>query len=289
MSAHKIILDGQDKRVRARRWSGKYSDYLADYNDNFIIKPHPDIIEAYKRGAGSEIPTEYDAENNRWYRLYRNKIVPAKMQAIHSSSALVCNAFGYWYDASNKSPLQSALGSTGKIVRIEFEDAKRTGLGGIPPHLDVVIYCEGMVYAIESKFSEPYQEEKNEIVMRSKSYDPALWRNKGLDKCADLVGLINSGKMNGRYKYLSINQLLKHILGLAHNHGQAFELLYLWYEVPSAVESNAHKDEVENFKALLGDEVNFKSITYQDFFQVLKRACDGHHKKYFNGFSARYL
>lgn len=289
MSTCKLILEEQRNRVKAQRWSetGKYRDYLARYADNFIHKLHQDIIEAYCAGAGSEIPPEKDdACDFRWHGL---KMVPAKMQAIHSSSALVCNAFGYWHDQRDRSPLQIALGCLSPIENIKFEDTKSTGLRGIPPHLDVVLYCGNMVHAIESKFSEPYQEEKKKIVMGSKSYAPSLWSDKGLRNCADMVDRINDGKMNGKFKYLSANQLLKHVLGLSNEHGKEFELIYLWYEKPGMRESDTHKEEIEVFASMVGDEVTFRSMTYQNLFANLEGLCGCNHRDFLTKLTNRYL
>ena len=290
MTAQETILAEQRKRVTARRWSdsGEYQDYLAEYTANFIHEPNDEIKAEYNQGAGSEIPTEYDSAKQRGYRLNRGKVVPAKMQAIHSSSALVCNAFAYWADQQDRVPLQQALGCADVITDMAFEAKKPTGLGGIPPHLDVVFTCNGRVHAVESKFSEQYQEKKK-IVMGSKSYDPTLWATFGLTKCAELVKDINTGKMDGIFRYLSANQLLKHILGLWNTDGAGFELIYLWYEVPGTSDSDRHKAEVEIFKGRIGNEVNFRSITYQQLFAAIKAQCGGRHQDYFDRFSRRYL
>lgn len=289
MSAYKSILEEQRGRVNSQRWSetGEYRDYLARYEANFIHKLHQDIIDAYCTGAGSEIPPEND--DVRDFRWHGQKMVPAKMQAIHSSSALVCNAFGYWHDQRDKSPLQMALGCSSPIESIKFEDRKPTGLSGIPPHLDVVLYCGKMVHAIESKFSEPYQEEKKKILMGSKSYAPSLWSDKGLRNCANMVNLINDGKLNGKFKYLSANQLLKHALGLSNNHGNEFELIYLWYEKPGMRESDTHKEEIEVFTSMVGDEMTFRSMTYQALFARLEDHCGCNHRDFLSKFTSRYL
>lgn len=289
MEAYQAILEEQRKRVMFQRWdeTGSYSDYLSDYTNNFIYPLPPEIEAAYRDGAGSEIPPDNDG--TRGYRLYHGKKVPAKMQAIHSSSALVCNAFAYWYEQTDRSPLQKALGCKDKISKIVFEGRKPTGLGGIPPHLDVVLYSDSMVYAIESKFSEPYQEDKKKIVMGSKRYLPALWQNKGLYSCANLVDKINNGAMDGKFRFLSANQLLKHILGLSHNHGNAFELFYLWYEKPGTVESDAHRSEINDFAIIVGSEVAFKAITYQEFYDKVEESSVGQHSDYLERFSQRYI
>lgn len=246
-----------------------------------------EIKDAYSEGAGSEIPTyEDDICSYRWHG---KKKVPAKIQAIHSSSALVCNAFAYWYEHADRSPLQKALGCLLPIQKMKFEDTMPTGLSGIPPHLDVVLYCGNMVYAIESKFSEPYQQEKVKVDMGSKSYSAALWRDIGLSRCADLVDKINNGDMNGQFRFLSVNQLLKHTLGLSKQRGNNFELIYLWFEKPGMRESDEHRMEILQFCSLIGNEIAFRSITYQKLFENLKGCCDCSHHEYLEKFSRRYL
>src|SRR6202521_4778161 len=105
MTAYKIILEEQRKRVSTRRWSenGEYRDYLAELTDNLLYDMQPEILDAFGKGAGSELPQDYDKAMKRHFRIVDGKEFSSKMQAIHSSSALVCNAFGYWYGEADRS------------------------------------------------------------------------------------------------------------------------------------------------------------------------------------------
>ncbi len=80
----------------------------------------------------------------------------AKMQALHSSSALAVNFFDYWRGRDTM-PLAEALGVPGPICSIRFEQKRPTGLRGKAPNLDVALQpASGPEIFIESKFLEPY-------------------------------------------------------------------------------------------------------------------------------------
>ena len=73
---------------------------------------------------------------------------------------------------------------------------------------------------------------------------------------------------------MDVSQLLKHILGLAAAFGPSgFELLYLWYEVPSQ-EAERHRIEIEDFSESIADEVHFREMTYQNLFESIKKCRD---------------
>ena len=79
---------------------------------------------------------------------------PAKMKALHSSSALAVNFFDLW-TGRDPDPLKKALNLDKEILDIQFERQYPTGLAGNPPNLDVALDLEGgLTLAIESKFSE---------------------------------------------------------------------------------------------------------------------------------------
>lgn len=287
MSAQKEILEEQRKRVPHRRWSGGYPDYLADLHDNLIFPLHPDVRAAYDAGAGAEIPGHLDDQNQRWFRWHRDLQVPAKFQAIHSSSALVCNTFGYWYRQGDRTHLGKALGGNSSIDAMRFEHKMPTGLGGTPPHLDVSCLCGEMTSAVESKFSECYLEKKA-LKMGSRNYCPSVWREKGLAACGDLVDRINRSEMDGRFRFLDVAQLLKHLLGLT-NHGGKFELVYLWFDMPGFREAEVHRDEIGLFEELVSREVQFRSLTYQQLFKNLLVHAGDQHEEYLQKLSERYF
>ena len=60
-------------------------------------------------------------------------------------------------------------------------------------------------------------------------------------------------------------QLLKHTLGLTSAFGKKrFVLLYLWYDVKGSDAARQHRVEVQEFGNLLGNEVLFRTDTYQN-------------------------
>jgi len=90
------------------------------------------------------------------------------------------------------------------------------------------------------------------------------------------------------FTYLDAPQLLKHILGLATKFGpRGFELVYLWYDRPSA-EAERHRQEIKDFKEQVGDDVYFRDMTYQDVFNIIKRSLDAN-KRYISYITERYF
>lgn len=76
---------------------------------------------------------------------------PAKMRVLHSISALCVNAFSYWADRSELTPLLIPIGVVGMAGTLEFERKLPTGAGGTPPNLDAVLTtAEGVMVGVES-------------------------------------------------------------------------------------------------------------------------------------------
>jgi hypothetical protein len=73
--------------------------------------------------------------------------------------------------------------------------------------------------------------------------------------------------------YLDVPQLLKHILGLTWSKSgtQNFEIIYLWYEKHSP-EADRLRLEIQQFNEFAGAEVHFRSMTYQELFQNIKKS-----------------
>ena len=80
---------------------------------------------------------------------------PAKMKALHSSSALAVNFFDYW-TTRDKASLLKAMGIDGDSAEsLCFEAKFPTSLSGQPPNLYVATkLCSGNTIGIESKFTE---------------------------------------------------------------------------------------------------------------------------------------
>lgn len=210
---------------------------------------------AFERGAGSELSRH--------------------MRALHSSSALAANFFDYWTDRE-KTPIVSALGADpDKGNAIDFEAQFRTGLGGTPPHLDIAITLStGFIIAIESKFTEHLKRSTRGKSKFTSSYFPesdGLWTGNGLPACQALAESLRAEELLGgrqRFEYLDARQLLKHALGLIRQLGSGFNLFYLYYDWPGKRPA-AHRREIGLFDELVGGEIGFKALTYQQVFARL--------------------
>lgn len=89
-----------------------------------------------------------------------------KIQALHSSAALACNFFDYWR-GRDLGLLSRALGISVRLCAVAFEQKFPTRLGGIAPNLDVVLYgCDGSLFAVESKFTEPFTKSKTKCFLK---------------------------------------------------------------------------------------------------------------------------
>lgn len=219
---------------------------------------------------------------------------PAKMQALHSSSALGVNIFQYWQKKGLVREIASACGFCDRTSnfseRIIFEEKfKIDSIPGIPPNIDVVIInnesspCK--LFAVECKFSEAYGGRAH-VGLKSKYLDDKdLWTNlSSLNELGRETNLDNK-----RYSYLDAAQLIKHILGLKNKYkNKEFKLLYLWYDVLGN-QGTKHRAEVEDFaKIAKEDGINFHAMTYQELITVLDRNHRTEHSEYIKYLTERY-
>jgi len=118
---------------------------------------------------------------------FGNNKIPGKMQALHSSSALVINVFEYWKYKNNKDIIAKLLNIPSKnIESIVFEE-KFPILKDVTkhPNIDIVFhYKNNGICAIESKFTEPYGrkkeykiEENSFIIFKTKNSEPGFLEN----------------------------------------------------------------------------------------------------------------
>lgn len=221
--------------------------YLPSYNANLHRPLSTKALECFQKGSGNEL-TDTRAR-------------PAKMRALHSSSALVVNFFDGWCDAPDKA-LQ-ALGLSTGAVHMEFEAQFPTGLDGKPPNLDLCIrWADGTLLGVESKFTEWLTPKSPVKGLFKDKYFPTqteLWTSRGLPRCQALARLLHGGHLT--YRHLDAGQLLKHALGLAYS-GRKFELYYLFLDVPCR-ESVVHSEEIRDFSERLGADFRFHVGTYQ--------------------------
>ena len=188
-----------------------------------------------------------------------------KIAAVHSSSALAVNMFGYW-TSRDTSPLARALGIE-TIAEIRFERKFETGVKPRSPNIDVVIYGRNNeLLAIESKFSEPFSGGKKAGIQDKYCPDGTKrWSDVELYGAQRAVDAIRAGET---FRFLDAPQLLKHMLGLAQC-DRRWSLLLLWY-APSQSAEDSMNIEIARFTTLLGpDRERFSARTYQDFWETL--------------------
>jgi hypothetical protein len=255
--------------------------YTHNLNQNLFEPLIEENRQQFIKGNGQEILGSEDS--------------PAKMQALHSSSALGLNIFQYWQKRGLIKEIASACGfcrrTSNYSDRIAFEDKYqiRTNII-IPPHIDVVIHNNSSspykLFAIECKFSEAYGGRRHGGMKSKYLADDSLWA--GLASLGKLAREINPN--DNRYAYLHAAQLVKHILGLKTYCGNKdFRLLYLWYDVLGKVGAD-HRAEVEDFTIIAkSDGINFHAMTYQELIIKLARDHRSEHSDYIKYLTDRYL
>jgi Restriction Endonuclease associating with ARP len=195
---------------------------------------------------------------------------PPKMLALHSSAALVANVFDYWTQR-DASPLAAALGFAEPCTALGFEAPFPSGLPGEPPTVDLLLTFEsGRRIAVESKFSEWLSRRpRNKAVFKTKYFprDRAVWTECGLPRCQTLAEDLQARTQ--RFKYLHAAQLLKHALGLSVVARGRIALCYFYYDWPCR-ESGVHREEIARFTGLIGDELPFSALTYQEIYRRLR-------------------
>ena len=217
---------------------------------------------------------------------------PGKMQAPWSSSALVCNVFDYWRSqfllGESLAVLTNALGAPSSVKQMQFEQTYRTGFGGTPPRLNVILRAdESTPFLIKAKFTQPYGGGSTRDAF-AKSYFPnsgEYWGKYGLSRCENLARRIHANQEE--FRYLNAPQLLNKILGMVNTFQKKFTLLYLWCDFPS-YDAERHRAEVETFMLRLNGEIDFRAMTYQELFEKIRIAPDVD-EKYIAYLAERYF
>ncbi|GAA3781126.1 hypothetical protein GCM10022271_11750 [Corallibacter vietnamensis] len=220
----------------------------------------------------------------------------AKMKALHSSSALPVNVFQYWQEKDvspilsackliNKRPFNSNIQPNAVTFEQKFEISEDKKTFPRKPNLDVVIEHNNIVYAIESKFTEPYSKNIKGLSERYKT-ENSFWN--GLTNLKKLASEISQN--NSKFKYLDASQLIKHILGLKKQKGKTgFKLLYLWYDVVG-MDGAEHRKEIEAFADIAkADRIHFRHITYQEVIINLSKNFYKGNEDYVDYLTDRYL
>lgn len=254
--------------------------YTTNLDQNLFKPLDLDVRKSFEQGDGNEICGD-----------------PAKMQAVHSSSALGVNVFQYWQRIKQVSVIASACGfcRKGNTVseKIVFEDKYPVDddLNKFPiaPNIDVVFHNSDSSrfkrFAVECKFSEAYGLQKHS------GLKPAyLELNKLWSDIPNLRGFAEKICPNENFTHLHSAQLIKHILGLKRRFGKSgFRLLYLWYDVLGK-EGAVHRDEIETFsKKVKSDGIYFDAMSYQELILVMSKEYRQKHANYIKYLSERYL
>jgi hypothetical protein len=255
--------------------------YTHDLDQNLIEPLLEENHNQFKGGNGQEILGSQDS--------------PAKMQCLHSSSALGVNLFQYWQKRGLISEIASACGfcrrQSDYSEHLVFEEKHRIKTNFvIPPNIDVVIHnrvsAPYELFAVECKFSESYGGRAHGGLKSKYLADKNLWAD--LSALEILAREISPD--DHRYTYLHAAQLIKHILGLKASVGKEnFKLLYLWYDVLGQ-DGAVHREEVEDFtKIAESDGVRFHAMTYQELIKILDKYYRDDHPEYIKYLTERYF
>lgn len=267
------LIGSQGKRGRPA--------YTQALNQNLFEPLDPVIKKCIESGDGGEI----NGSTNR----------PAKMQAVHSSSALGVNIFQYWQRIDQIPKIAAACGfcRRGNEIseKIVFEDKYPIdSIFRYPPNIDVVIHNSDSArykrFAIECKFSEAYSAQGDHSLKRKYLDLEEVWND-----IPDLHGLAEELCPNDlKFKYLHPAQLIKHILGLKKAFGKkGFRLLYLWYNVLGE-EGSIHQKEIDRFLRIVrSDDIKFHALSYQTLIARLSAEYRSEHEKYVKFITERYL
>lgn len=212
MKARKYILEKQIQwaKNRAIKLIGSKGNrgqrvYTSKLRQNLFEPLSTDVLKSFEKGDGNEINGSLNS--------------PAKMQALHSSSALGVNIFHYWQRVKQVPLIAAACGFCNKgnntSQRIVFEDKysidKRFQFS---PNIDVVIHNSDTAkvkrFAVECKFSEAYAGRKHGGLDPKYIKLDILWK--------DIPGILSFAETispdDNEFRYLHPAQLVKHILGL---------------------------------------------------------------------------
>lgn len=288
-------------------------NYLPNLADNLFEDLTEESLECYNSGDGNETKD--------------SKTRLAKMKALHSSSAIVVNLFQYW-QGKDLCPLLNACNLWGRsckpvdllkhlgspsfhVVTIpptpvdgeikfekQFEISEDKSQFPHSPNIDVFIRVGIPDFAIESKFTEPYNSRKHAGLKQKYVENISFW--DGLPNLYELAKEISPD--DTKFQYLDAAQLIKHILGLKKSYDNKkiyigsgrhlkknFRLLYLWYDVIGK-DGVEHRKEIEQFAEIAQrDNVKFSHVTYQEVIMKLSKEFYEGNENYLNYITDRYL
>ena len=250
-------------------------DYLGLYDDNLFEPLSPQALIDFTDADGGELKSN--------------------MRTLCSSPALAVNVFHYWSRINwlARKPMHEAFGDVRAKSDIRFEYKLQYPLTDRPKIDVALIVCDeseqdstAAIYAIESSLTEWITSKRYDFG-RGYFHGVDLWTQANLPQCQSLVQDIYDGRQE--FNYLRADQLLKHALGLATEFQGRSQLLYLYYDLADEPVCQDHRDEIDQFRSRVGDEIHFKPMTYQDLFQTLVESCGTNHKTYMDYLAMRYF
>lgn len=255
--------------------------YAPELNQNLFEPLEPSVRESFSKGDGKEIIGGVDS--------------PAKIQAVHSSSALSVNIFQYWQKNNQVPIIAAACGFCRKgnniSEKITFEDKYPIDSSfQFSPNVDVVFWnsesSKFKRFAVECKFSEAYGSQGHSGLKPEYISLSVLWED--IPNIYELAGSICPN--DTKFVYLHPAQLIKHILGLKVKFGKdGFRLMYLWYDVLGE-EGTIHRNEIEAFSNIVrSDGIKFHVMSYQELIVKLSNEYRQGHDRYIKYLTERYL
>lgn len=192
-----------------------------------------------------------------------------KCRAPYSSSMLVVNSFARFRRTEMLPVAYDLAGLT--RAKFRFEGTCPTGLGGTPPHLDVLACGSEVVLGVESKCTEHLGSKKPEF---ADSY--LKLRDSNRQSPAWIIEMEAIRAIKRAYKHLDAAQLIKHALGISNNYfGKRLTLLYIYWEPTNAnsiPEIRDHRAELQEFRARVrGGSPAFHAMTYDDLWKRWER------------------
>ena len=231
------------------------NSYAACWEQNLMVgSPLEEIKRDFTAGAGRELD--------------------GKLRAAHSSAALAVNTFSPW----RKAPRKLSLGGISGFRSTEFEARCPTGLGGTPPHLDLL--AEGdLPVAVESKCTEWMQPRTATF---SGSYDRLRLVHGDSPWFAEMLLLRQNPR---RYTFLDAAQLIKHFFGLSARYpSMEVRLIYLYWEPANHQDWSAcsqHRAEVNDLAARIEQSpVRLVPLSHRELRLRLERQGSPDHLHY---------
>ncbi len=215
--------------------------YVANLEDNLLPGVDPELIRTdFEKGNGNEL--------NR------------KILAVHSSSALAANTFGFWKTDPAKLMILNRIG----FGPPDLEWKPETWFNSSPPNLDVLLESTENVIGIESKFTEPLCKTLPEI---QQSYI-----RKSFINCDDAWWNLLEAARTWKRSYFDVAQVIKHALSLFNTFRDSrhVHLVYLYWAPLNAVdfsEYKFHADDVQKATDIVRrSDVKFISMTYSELW-----------------------